>query len=100
MVWPLKRTNTGLPVVPAGRSERIDPGSTGTLNTGKLAAMPKRGYSREFTPKTERRVRFEVDRIPPTLYDAVKAKATREGISLRALTLRLWKEWLGTCPRV
>jgi hypothetical protein len=39
-------------------------------------------------------VRFELDRIPPTLYDQVKAKATREGLSLRALTLTLWKEWL------
>ena len=56
--------------------------------------MAKRGYSREFTPQTERRVRFEVDRIPPTLYESVKAKAKREGVSLRALTLRLWKEWL------
>lgn len=64
------------------------------MNTGKLTAMAKRGYSREFTPQTERRVRFEVDRIPPTLYDAVKAKANREGISLRALTLQLWKRWL------
>jgi len=54
----------------------------------------KRGYSREFTPKTDRRVRLEVDRIPPTLYNAVLAKAKREGVSLRALTLRLWKEWL------
>lgn len=63
------------------------------LNTGKLAAMAKRGYSREFTPQTERRVRFEVDRIPPTLYEAVKAKAKRDGVSLRALTLRLWKDW-------
>lgn len=64
--------------------------------TGKLAAMTKakRGYSREFTPQTERRVRFEVDRIPPTLYDAVKAKARREGVSLRTLTLRLWSQWL------
>lgn len=54
----------------------------------------KRGYSRDFTPQTERRVRFEVDRIPPTLYDAVKAKAKRKGISLRALTLGLWKDWV------
>jgi hypothetical protein len=66
----------------------------GGVNTGKLEAMPKRGYSRDFTPKTDRRVRFEVDRIPPTLYDAVKAKATREGLSLRALTLKLWKDWV------
>jgi hypothetical protein len=55
--------------------------------------MAKRGYSREFTPQTERRVRFEVDRIPPTLYEAVKAKAKREGVSMRALTLQLWKDW-------
>jgi hypothetical protein len=56
--------------------------------------MTKRGYSREFTPQTDRRVRFEVDRIPPTLFEAVKAKAKREGVSLRALTLTLWKQWL------
>ena len=30
----------------------------------------------------------------PTLYDAVKAKAKREGVSLRALILRLVKEWV------
>lgn len=54
----------------------------------------KRGYSREFTPKTERRVRFEVDRIPPTLYEGVVVKAKRKGISLRALTLTLWRKWL------
>jgi predicted nucleic acid-binding Zn-ribbon protein len=59
-----------------------------------MRGMAKRGYSREFTPQTDRRVRFEVDRIPPTLYEAVKAKAKREGVSLRALTLRLWKQWL------
>jgi hypothetical protein len=65
------------------------------MNPGTLTGMTKakRGYSREFTPKTDRRVRFEVDRIPPTLYDAVAAKAKRTGVSLRALTLRLWKEW-------
>lgn len=65
------------------------------MNTGTLTGMTKqkRGYSREFTPKTERRVRFEIDRIPPTLYEAVQVKAKREGVSLRALTLRLWKEW-------
>jgi hypothetical protein len=58
--------------------------------------MAKRGYSREFTPKTDRRVRFEVDKIPPTLFETVKAKAKRKGISLRALTLTLWKQWSET----
>lgn len=65
------------------------------MNTGTLARMTKkRGYSREFTPQTERRVRFEVDRIPPTLYERVAAKAKQQGVSLRALTLTLWKEWV------
>ena len=63
--------------------------------TGKLTGMTKkRGYSREFTPQTERRVRFEIDRIPPTLYDRVQPKAKQQGVSLRALTLTLWKEWV------
>jgi len=68
--------------------------SAQSARTESVASMSKRGYSREFTPKTERRVRFEVDRIPPTLYDSVKAKARREGVSLRTLTLRLWSDWL------
>lgn len=63
------------------------------MNTSKLADMTKRQYSREFTPKTERRVMLTIDRIPPTLYDAVKAKAKRDGISLRALVLGWLKEW-------
>lgn len=69
------------------------------MSATTIAGMAKRGYSREFTPKTERRVRIEVDRIPPTLYDAVAAKAKREGISLRALVLNLLSEWVGRPPR-
>jgi len=64
------------------------------MNTGKLDGMTKRGYSREFTPRTERRIKREIDRVPPTLDEAVQAKCRREGVSLRALTLRLWKEWV------
>lgn len=64
------------------------------MTTLATMSKTKRGYSYEFTPKTDRRVRFEIDRIPPTLLDAVKAKARREGVSLRTLTLRLWSEWL------
>lgn len=54
----------------------------------------KRGYSREFTPRTERRVALTIDRIPPTLLDAAKAKAKREGVSLRALVLGWLKAWV------
>jgi predicted HicB family RNase H-like nuclease len=53
----------------------------------------KRGYSRDFTPRTERRVTLTIDKIPPTLLSAAKAKAKREGISLRALILGWLKEW-------
>lgn len=64
------------------------------MNTGNIAGMTKkRGYSREFTPRTERRIRLEIDRIPPTLFERVQAKAKQQGVSLRALTLTLWKEW-------
>lgn len=69
------------------------------MNTGTLAGMAKkRGYSREFTPRTERRIKKEIDRVPPTLWDRIEAKLNRlqaagENVSLRSLTLRLWKEW-------
>lgn len=53
----------------------------------------KRGYSRDFTPQTERRVQIVIDRVPPTLKDAAQAKAKREGISLRALILGWLKDW-------
>ena len=56
--------------------------------------MPKRGYSKDFTPRTDRRVMLTIDRIPPTLYVAVKAKAKREGISLRSLVLTHLTYWL------
>lgn len=56
----------------------------------------KRGYSKYFTPRTERRVTLTIDRIPPTMLDAAKAKAKREGVSLRALILGWLKDWIAT----
>lgn len=64
------------------------------MNTGKLAGMAKRGYSREFTPRTDRRIKRDIDRVPPGLDEKVKAKCKRAGISLRALTLTLWRMWV------
>lgn len=58
---------------------------------------PKRGYSREFTPRTARRVQITLDRVPPTLKAAAQAKAKREGVSLRALILGWLKNWAGEC---
>ena len=54
----------------------------------------KRGYTREFTARSGRRARIDVDRIPPTLYDRIVARARRQGVSLRGLTLRLLTQWL------
>lgn len=64
------------------------------MNTGTLAGMTKkRGYSREFTPRTERRIKREIDRVPPMLDDKVQAKLRHERVSLRWLTLTLWRMW-------
>lgn len=60
----------------------------------RMAKKQKRGYSREFPQRSDRRIKREIDRVPPKLDEAVQAKLKREGISLRALTLRLWKDWV------
>lgn len=58
-----------------------------------------RGYSREFTPKSDTYGRYLLDKIPATLWARVKAKAKREGISVRALILSLLSEWARTEER-
>ena len=54
----------------------------------------KRGYSRDFTPHGDTGKRYLLDDIPAGLWTAVKAKAKRQGLSLRALILQLLTEWL------
>lgn len=54
----------------------------------------KRGYSREFTPPTDAYGRYLLDKIPAQFWREVRAKAKREGVSLRALILSLLKGWL------
>lgn len=54
----------------------------------------KRGYSRDFAPTTERRITYTLDQIPAGFWKRVKAKAKRDGVSLRALILSLLKDWL------
>lgn len=54
----------------------------------------KRGYSREFTPRTETYGRYLLDKIPATLWRDVRAKAKREGVSVRAVVLGLLTDWL------
>jgi hypothetical protein len=55
----------------------------------------KRGYSREFKPHGNTGKRYLLDDIPAGLWAAVRAKAKREGVSLRALILRLLTDWVG-----
>lgn len=54
----------------------------------------KRGYSNEFPTTREKRVTFMLDKIPPALWIRVKAKAKREGVSLRTLILGWCQEWV------
>jgi hypothetical protein len=54
----------------------------------------RRGYSRAFTPRGQSGRRYLLDAIPAGLWTAVRARARREGISLRALILQLLTEWV------
>ena len=59
----------------------------------------KRGYSRDFKPRGESGRRYLLDKIPAGLWVAVRAKARREGMSQRALILRLLSEWVAPTPK-
>ena len=54
----------------------------------------KRGYSRSFPRDTSQRAQLSIDYVPPSLLATAKAKAKREGVSLRALILGWLKEWV------
>lgn len=60
----------------------------------RMGRMTKRGYSKNFTPHGDTGKRYLLDQIPAGLWADVKAKAKREGISLRALILQLLKAWV------
>jgi predicted HicB family RNase H-like nuclease len=62
--------------------------------SGAPRARLKRGYSRDFTPRTDRRLRFEIDRVPASLHEAIRAKAKRDGVSVRALVLEYLTAWV------
>lgn len=54
----------------------------------------KRGYSRDFTPPTEKHGRYLLDKIPAQFWREVRAQAKRDGVSMRALILKLLTDWL------
>ncbi len=56
--------------------------------------VKKRGYSGQFPTTREKRVSFMLDKIPPALWIRVKAKAKRDGVSLRTLILGWCQDWL------
>jgi hypothetical protein len=61
-----------------------------------IAAMPtpRRGYSRAFTPGGSGHARYLLDKIPGPLWRHARAKALRQGLSMRALILHWLSEWL------
>lgn len=64
------------------------------LPTSMIADMTKkRGYSDEF-PTTGKTSRYLLDYIPSALWRKARAKAKREGLSMRTLILRLLSEWV------
>ena len=62
-----------------------------TLSKGAIMAK-KRGYSDEF-PTTGKTSRYLLDYIPSALWRKARAKAKREGLSMRTLILRLLQRW-------
>lgn len=66
----------------------------GEIPSGYTRGMAKRGYSREFRPHGDTGKRYLLDDIPAGLWSDVRAKAKREGVSLRALILKLLRDWL------
>ena len=56
--------------------------------------MAKRGYSREFKPHGDSGKRYLLDQIPAGLWADVRAKSKSEGLSIRALILKLLTEWI------
>ena len=64
------------------------------MSTATIADMAKRGYSREFRPHGDTGKRYLLDDIPAGLWRDVREKAKREGVSLRALILKLLQEWV------
>jgi hypothetical protein len=53
----------------------------------------KRAYSREFPTGGVRR-KLDIDWVPPSLLVSAKAKARRQGVSLRVAILRLLRTWV------
>lgn len=56
----------------------------------------KRGYTYDFTPKSEKHGRYLLDKIPADLWRRVKARSKRDGVSIRSFLLQRLTEWVDT----
>lgn len=63
------------------------------MSAATIGSMTKRGYSRDFKPHGATGKRYLLDKIPAGLWADVRAKAKRDGVSLRALILKLLMDW-------
>jgi hypothetical protein len=59
-----------------------------------MTASKKRGYTYDYTPKSEKHGRYLLDKIPADLWRRAKQKAKRDGVSIRATLLRMLTEWV------
>ena len=59
-----------------------------------MSPAKPRQYSRAFTPKPgAARRQLSIDNVPPALHREIKAKAKRDGVSVRALVLSYLERW-------
>lgn len=54
----------------------------------------KRGYSKDFKPHGDTGKRYLLDDIPAGLWSEARAKAKRDGMSMRGLLLTLLKKYV------
>jgi len=53
----------------------------------------KRGYSTAYTPTRGTGRAYLLARVPAKIWDAAQQKARREGVSMRALLIKLLDDW-------
>jgi len=59
-----------------------------------MATKIKRGYSREYTPHGDTGKNYLLAAVPAGLWANVRAHARRDGVSVRALILKLLTEYV------
>jgi hypothetical protein len=67
--------------------------------SAKVRENPRRENSRAFSMSGKRRSQLAID-VPPGMLVALRAKAKRDRVSMRAVALRLLDGWLRETPAV